>query len=246
MARLAVIGGTGLDALSGLTPSGCERLLTPYGNPSAAVTLGSLSGVEVLFLPRHGPEHSVAPHRINYRANIWVLHRLGARRVIGVNAVGAISRDLDPGEIVIPNQIVDYTWGRGHTYHEGDLRAQSHIDFTYPYCESLRATLCRHARALGVCTFDSATYAVTQGPRLETAAEIDRLERDGCHIVGMTGMPEAALARELGVDYAACAVVANMAAGRGAGVISMQTIEKNLRTGMQAVHRLLESVIVEI
>jgi 5'-methylthioinosine phosphorylase len=198
----------------------------------------------VVFLARHGYGHNIPPHRINYRANIWALHHGGVKRVIAVAAVGGIRADLAPGRLAVPHQIIDYTWSRAATFFEADLSQVTHIDFTEPYSEELRQLLLRSCAAAGVDVSSDGVYGVTQGPRLETAAEIDRMERDGCGMVGMTAMPEAALARELDIKYAACAVVANWAAGRGgAGEIEMAEIERNLRGGMDKVRRVLEALI---
>jgi len=180
---------------------------------------------------------------VNYRANMWALREAGVRNVIAVAAVGGIHEDMQPGRLVIPDQIIDYTWSRRHTYFESELSEVTHIDFTEPYSDKIRNLLITSTRQLDLQAIEGAVYAATQGPRLETAAEIDRLERDGCSIVGMTGMPEAALARELCLDYAHCAVIANRAAGRGTGVISMADIEENLASGMEHVRRLLETAI---
>jgi purine nucleoside phosphorylase len=182
------------------------------------------------------------PHKINYRANLWALHRIGVRQVIAVAAVGGIREDMTPGVLAFPDQLVDYTWGRHCTFFEDNLSHVTHIDFTEPYCGELRTRLIRAARALDIEARESCTYAATQGPRLETAAEIRKLERDGCDLVGMTGMPEAALARELEMRYAACAVVANRAAGKAPGEITMAEIERNLLVGMNQVKALLEQV----
>ena len=243
MTNLAIIGGTGLTTLKSLEVTRREVVHTPFGEPSCPLTYGQLCGKEVVFLPRHGPGHTIPPHKINYRANLWALKKIGATRVIAVAAVGSISPNLCAGGLAIPEQIVDYTWGRKHTYFEEDLRQVVHVDFTYPYCAELRALLFKAAVAAGVEVNDQVTYGATQGPRLETAAEIDRLERDGCHVVGMTGMPEAALAREQELGYAAIAVIANQAAGRGGGLIEMGHIEENLKIGMGKVRRLLEHLI---
>jgi 5'-methylthioinosine phosphorylase len=239
----AIIGGTGLTRLQGLDVTRRETLETPYGEPSAPLAIGSLHGREVVFLARHGDRHTIPPHRVNYRANLWALKHLGISRVISVCAVGGITRDTGPGVILIPDQIIDYTWSRAHTLFDEDLDAVTHIDFTEPYCEELRQVLLAAAGRAGIAVLANGTYGATQGPRLETAAEINRMERDGCAIVGMTGMPEASLARELGLCYAACAVSANAAAGRGSGPITMMDIEATLQDGMQRVLRILEQVI---
>ena len=240
---VAIIGGTGLAALDTLTITRRETLSTPYGQPSSPLTYGELAGRPVVFLARHGQHHTLPPHRINYRANLWVLHHIGVRQVIAVAAVGGIRADMEPGVLAFPDQIVDYTWGRSCTFFEDNLSHVTHIDFTEPYCPELRGTLIQAARELKLNARESCTYAAMPGPRLETAAEIRRLERDGCDIVGMTGMPEAALARELGLRYAAGAVVANWAAGKIPGAITMADIERNLAGGMEQVKTLLGRVI---
>jgi len=243
MAELAIIGGTGLTRLKNLEIEQREVMHTPYGEPSDALSFGTLCGKDVVFLARHGYGHTIPPHQVNYRANLWALQQHGVQRVIAVCAVGGIRADLMPAAVVIPDQIIDYTWSRNHTYFETDLAAVTHVDFTDPYCRELRELLIASARSAGVEVLTSGTYGATQGPRLETSAEIDRLERDGCDMVGMTGMPEAALARELGLCYAVCAVSANHAAGRGDGPIEMTAIEQNLKTGMARVRVILEAAI---
>ena len=243
MSDLAVIGGSGLTSYDGLEVVRRESVGTPWGQPSASLIHGRLKGVDVVFLARHGAPHAIPPHRVNYRANLWSLHQVGVRRIVAVAAVGGIRGGLDSGTIVIPDQIVDYTWGREHTFFEDDLDHVVHVDFTSPYCEHLRAGLLGAACSAGIDAADGGTYAVTQGPRLESAAEIDRLERDGCDVVGMTGMPEAALARELGMSYAHCAVVSNRAAGRSAQKLSMEMILANLDAGVAAVRRLVAEFV---
>jgi 5'-deoxy-5'-methylthioadenosine phosphorylase len=243
MSELAIIGGTGLDKLPNLEIVHREVCHTPYGEPSAPLTHGRLDGNELVFLPRHGADHSIPPHRVNYRANLWALKHVGVENVIGVAAVGGIAESMAPGQIVIPDQIIDYTFGRDHTLYESDLPHVTHIDFTEPYCQSLREMLLQAGEGSGVNPVAGGTYGATQGPRLETAGEINRMERDGCHIVGMTGMPEASLARELNLCYASCAVVANWAAGRGDEAISMKEIEKNLVQGMEQVKSLLMALL---
>lgn len=243
MTDLAIIGGTGLTRLQQLAIERREVMHTPYGEPSGALTFGVMCGRDVAFLPRHGYGHTIPPHMVNYRANLWALKEQGIKRVIAVCAVGGIRSDLVPSSIVIPDQIIDYTWSRNHTFFESDLSEVTHIDFTEPYCPEMRAQLLDAAGRTGVEAIASGTYGASQGPRLETASEIDRMERDGCHMVGMTGMPEAALARELDLCYAAIAVPSNPAAGRGIGAISMEEIEQNLAIGMKKVRAILEEVI---
>ena len=242
---LAVIGGSGLSQLANLDVSHREVVRTPYGDPSGAVTFGQICGRPVAFLARHGYGHSIPPHEVNYRANIWALWKRGALGIISVASVGSIRADLKPGDVVIPNQIIDYTWGRKSTYYEGEDCSVTHIDFTEPYDHVLREQLISAAKMVNIPVSDSAVYATTQGPRLETAAEINRFERDGAHIVGMTGMPEAALARELGVPYAAISVVANYAAGRADSRdgISFESIQSVLHESMGHVRTIIEKMV---
>ncbi len=239
MARLGIIGGTGLLEMEGLEVGKRREDATRWGAPSGPVLEGELEGRAVAFLHRHGTPSRIPPHRINYRANISALTAAGCDRIIAVAAVGGIRADLGPGTLVIPDQIVDYTWGRGHTFFEEDLHSPVHVDFTRPYDEGLAAVLAGAAAGAGVAVAIGGTYACTQGPRLESAAEIDRLERDGCDLVGMTGMPEAALAREAGIAYAHLAVVVNEAAGRAPGPISMAAIAAVLESAMAKVCKVI-------
>jgi 5'-methylthioinosine phosphorylase len=212
---LGIIGGTGLTELTNLNISKRLIVRTPYGKPSQPLVFGEINGKEVVFLARHGGGHTIPPHAVNYRANIWALHSVGVRDLLAVATVGGISQNLIPGDIVLPNQILDYTYGRDNTYHDGVELPVRHIDFTQPYSLTMRERCQKAALDAGCGLVEGGVYACVQGPRLETAAEIDRYERDGATVVGMTGMPEAALARELGVSYAALCPVANFAAGRG-------------------------------
>jgi 5'-methylthioinosine phosphorylase len=243
MSKLAIIGGTGLTSLHGLQIVSSEEVETPFGAPSAPLTIGEMTGKTLVFLPRHGGKHTIPPHKINYRANLWALQQSGVEKIIAVNAVGAIRADMTPGRLIVPDQIIDYTHSRIGTFFEEGLEQVTHIDFTEPYCEPLRQQLIAASRACGLEVIGEGTYAATQGPRLESAAEIDRLERDGCDLVGMTGMPEAALARELELCYASLSVVANMAAGRSDEELTMEMIERTLVGGMADVKRLLEQAI---
>lgn len=235
------MGGSGFARLAGLTDSRRLTVRTPYGKPSAPLVLGKLSGRGVVFLARHGDGHVFAPHEINYRANLWALQAARVRNVVAIATVGGIRADLAPGTLVIPDQIIDYTWGRVSAFRAPGKGEVKHIDFTRPYCDPLRRRLIEAARAAGEAVLDGGTYAATQGPRLETAAEIDRLERDGADMVGMTGMPEASLARELGLRYAAIAVVVNHAAGRGGSAkgIRVEALHAVTRRSMERVHRIL-------
>lgn len=243
MSKVAIIGGTGLTSLKGLEISGREIVQTPFGEPSGPLVRGSLAGHQVYFLPRHGAAHTIPPHKINYRANIWALKEAGVEQVIAVNAVGGIREDMQAGKLIIPDQVIDYTTSRTNTFFEDGLKQVVHIDFTEPFCEELRQDIINAANTASIEVIKEGTYAATQGPRLETAAEVNRLEKDGCHIVGMTTMPEAALAREQELCYASIAVVANLAAGRGSEELTMEMIEKNLNEGMSKVRQLLEAVI---
>lgn len=243
MTDLAVIGGTGLTELPELVIERREVVTTPWGAPSGPLTHGRLHGRAVVFLARHGHGHNIPPHKVNYRANLWALRAVGAPRVLAVAAVGGIRADMRPGRIAFPDQVVDYTWGRAHTFFEDDLERVIHVDFTQPYDEPFRATLIAAARRAGLEAVEEGCYGAAQGPRLESKAEIDRMERDGCALVGMTGMPETALARELGLAYACCAVVANRAAGRNGGDDIHAQIARHLDEGMARVRRLLGALL---
>ena len=245
MTRLAIIGGTGLTQLGDLTLIKREQLATPYGAPSADFITGELNGKEVIFLARHGNPHTLAPHKINYRANIWGLKQLGVEQIIAVAAVGGISDAMAPAHIAIPDQIIDYSHGRLHTFFDDENYPVTHIDFTYPYHQKLRSALITAAAKADINITPIGTYGCAQGPRLETAAEIKRMEQDGCDIVGMTGMPEAALAKELGIDYAAVAVIANWAAGKTGAEITMAEIERHLQVGMAKLAVLLKFFIIQ-
>ena len=243
MTQLAIIGGTGLTQFSELTIIKRDKLTTPYGSPSADFITGELNQKEVIFLARHGCPHTIAPHQINYRANIWGLKQLGVEQIVAVAAVGGITEEMVPAHIAIPDQIIDYSHGRRHTFFEDENYPVTHIDFTYPYSQKLRSALISAAAKANINISPIGTYGCTQGPRLETAAEIKRMEKDGCDLVGMTGMPEAALAKELAMDYAAISVIANWAAGKSAGEITMTEIEQHLHVGMVNIAELLKSFI---
>ena len=212
---LAIIGGSGLGNIEGLEIIRREIVRTPYGQPSEPLIFGNLGGKEVIFLARHGANHTLAPHNINYRANIWALQSVGVKSIISIASVGSIENSIKVGDFVIPHQIIDYTYGRNNTFFDGLENPVKHIDFTYPYDMSLREIIIQSVQKLKYNFVSEGVYAATQGPRLETAAEIDRYEKDGATIVGMTAMPEAALARELNLSYVAICPVANHAAGRG-------------------------------
>lgn len=244
MTELAIIGGSGLTELTALTIIKTQSLDTPYGEPSADFITGQWSNKEIIFLARHGNPHTIPPHKINYRANIWGLKQLGVNNILAIAAVGGITEQMPPGRIVIPEQIIDYSYGRLHTFFEDDLAAVNHIDFTQPYSENLRRKLITAAASTGIEITANGIYGCTQGPRLETAAEIKRMQNDNCDLVGMTGMPEAALARELDINYACCTVVANWAAGKTDGEITMAEIYQHLEVGMADVKKLLQYFVL--
>ncbi len=212
---LAIIGGTGLYRLAALEDVDTHQPVTRYGAPSGPIRVGTLGGRRVAFLARHGEGHSVPPHRINYRANLAALKAIGAQRVLALNTVGGVTERFGPRVLGCPDQLIDYTWGRISTLCEETGTDVLHVDFGDPYTPALRGEILAAAARAGVAIVDGGCYGATQGPRLETKAEIARMRRDGCDLVGMTGMPEAGLARELGLDYACLAVVANWAAGAG-------------------------------
>jgi 5'-deoxy-5'-methylthioadenosine phosphorylase len=239
---LAIIGGTGLTQISELTITGQERVKTPFGEPSANYVFGELNGQKLIFLARHGNPHCIPPHKINYRANIWGLQHLGASEIVAIAAVGGIGAAMAPGHLAIPDQIIDYSYGREHTFFADDLEHVTHIDFTEPYTPALRQRILQAANKADLAITNHGTYGCTQGPRLETVAEIKRMKQDGCDLVGMTGMPEAALARELNLAYANVSVVANWAAGIVEGEITMAEIEKNLLVGMSNAVTLLKAL----
>ncbi|MEX1200953.1 MAG: S-methyl-5'-thioinosine phosphorylase [Methylophaga sp.] len=240
---IGVIGGSGLSQLPGLNIVEKIQLNTPFGEPSAPIIKGELNGQTLMFLPRHGEHHTIPPHLINYRANLWALHHLGVRKILAVAAVGGISDVMVPGVLALPDQLIDYTWGRDSSLFSEDFSADKHIDFTCPYDADLRQKILSAAANISLNVIDGGCYAVTQGPRLETAAEVRRLANDGADMVGMTAMPEAALARELGVAYAGIAVVANHAAGLTEKALTMEDILQTLATAMDSVKQLITAVV---
>jgi 5'-methylthioinosine phosphorylase len=242
---LAIIGGTGLYALAGLEQVETQVPETPYGPASGPLRVGRIGAAKVAFLARHGEAHSLPPHRINYRANLWALHALGARRVLALNTVGGIGDRYPPRALGAPDQLIDYTWGRVSTFCEEPGSEVMHVDFTDPYTPALRQRLLDAAAAASIMLVDGGCYGATQGPRLETRAEIARMRRDGCDLVGMTGMPEAALARELGLDYACLVLVANWAAGcdPAEAEITMQDVLDNVAAASKPLPQLLQALL---
>lgn len=245
---LAIIGGSGLTQLACLEIARREVVRTPYGEPSGTLAFGCIGSQEVVFLARHGHGHTIPPHRVNYRANLWALVKAaGAQGIISVASVGGIRADLKPGTLVVPHQIIDYTWGRPSTFYDGGDAPVVHVDFTEPYDRTLRERLLCTGKSIDIALVDTGVYASTQGPRLETAAEIHRLERDGADLVGMTGMPEAILARELETPYAAICAVANWAAGRGdsANAIHFDRIEAVLQESLGKARKIIEHLCAD-
>jgi 5'-methylthioinosine phosphorylase len=249
---LAIIGGSGFYQLKPDTPDEKSEhanyidISTPFGKEAIRISQDLLNETSVFFLPRHGVQHNVPPHKINYRANLWALKEAGVKKIIAVNAVGAINSQMAPGCLVIPDQLIDYTWGREHSFFDGLNSLHDHIDFTYPYDSQLRELLISEAKELNISVFNQACFGCTQGPRLETAAEIQKLKRDGCDIVGMTGMPEAALSRELGIPYACISLVVNPAAGLSAEDITIEKIKKVLGEGLKDVRKLLAACVLKL
>ncbi len=244
--RLGFIGGSGLYSLDPAASAELHEIGTPYAAEPVLLSLESTPAGAVWFLPRHGKDHDIAPHEINYRANLWALREAGVKRIVAVNAVGGITAAMQSGVLVLPDQIIDYSWGREHSFFAGNHAFDKHIDFTTPYSPLLSDVLLQVALRLGLSLQNGGVYACTQGPRLETAAEVRRLARDGCDIVGMTGMPEASLARELGLDYACLALVVNRAAGLDTATIEMDAIRRVMDSGIATVRRLLRAALPQL
>lgn len=243
MTQLGIIGGTGISSFEKLVLLGTHMPITPYGEVSAAIQEGTVGNCRVFFLQRHGGDADIAPHLVNYRANLWALQALGVDEIVAINAVGGISPDMQSGRLVVPDQLIDYTWGRAHTFDDGSDGKLRHIDFTEPYDGVLRTALLEVAAAKGIACATAAVHGVTQGPRLETAAEIRRMAADGCDVVGMTGMPEAALARELGIAYVSVCMVVNPAAGLGELPITLAMMHATLQREAGVVQDLLAALI---
>ena len=247
--EIGIIGGSGfyhlnLDKISEY--SNYLDISTPFAVETTRLFQEKLNDKAVYFLPRHGVQHSLPPHKINYRANLWAMREVGLKKIIAINTVGSISASLNPGSLVIPNQLIDYTWGREHSFFDGLNSLGDHIDFSFPYDSNLREILLNESAVLNFTISNHACFACTQGPRLETAAEIQKIKLDGCDVVGMTGMPEAALARELDIAYACIALVVNPAAGLSNEVIAIDKIKTILDTGLQDIRKLLSVSIIKL
>ena len=243
MTDIGIIGGSGLMSLTDIKVSSNTICETGYGRTSAPLVTGVYSDREIIFLARHGVPHTIPPHIVNYRANICALKDKGVSKIISVNAVGGITSIMKPGVIVIPDQIIDYTWSRQHTFFAEGLDQVVHVDFTNPYSAYLRERVISAASRINLKLIDHGTYGATQGPRLESAAEIKRMQQDGCNIVGMTGMPEAGLARELEIEYISICIVVNWAAGKSTEKITMEIIQENLDKGMRTINKLLSNTV---
>ena len=241
----AVIGGSGLYGLDEFQIESAERLQTPYGLISADLQVGHWRGQRIVFLPRHGVNHQIPPHKINYRANIWALQNMGVSHVIAANAVGGISPQYGPQVLGLPDQIIDYTSNREHSFFDGENDQLRHIDFTYPYSRVLRSGINQAAVAQGIDLIDGGCYGCTNGPRFETAAEINKMKADGCDLIGMTAMPEAALARELDIEYASIALIVNWCAGIDDAEISMNQIKSILDSGRRRIQQLITATLKE-
>ena len=239
--RLGIIGGTALESLT-LESNWIQQVETRWGEPSSPLLCGTLGSMEVFFLNRHGVGHALPPHRVNYRANIAALKQLDADAILAVNAVGGITERMTPGQWVVPDQIIDYTWGREHTFADGAEDDLLHVDFTWPYEAGLRQTILTAAEQIDLPVVDGGVFGVTQGPRLESMAEITRMEQDGCDIVGMTAMPEAGLAREAGLPYASIALVVNPAAGKADREITMEEIGAVMNSASAGLLQWLEAL----
>ena len=242
-AKIGVIGGSGFYSLGNTVGSARSQVVTPFSNDPVLIDNENIAGRDIAFLTRHGKSHGIPPHKVNYRANIMALKQSGVELIVAVNVVGGITENMAPGCIVIPDQIIDYTWGREHTIFDKLDSPDNHIDFSWPYDKSIAEILAESAGSLGIPVKLGGVYGCTQGPRLETAAEIQRLKNDGCNIVGMTAMPEAALARELEIPYASIALVVNWAAGLTEDVISFADISSIMETGTNKIRQVILSAV---
>ena len=236
--KIAIIGGSSLVRLHQLQIERQEPVSTPYGEPETPMVFGQFAGQPIIFLNRRG-DRRIPPHRINYRANIWALHEVGVEKIIAVAGMGGIRADMRPGTLTVPDQLIDYTYGRNYTYYEDCEVPVEQIDFTYPFSENIRQAILKAGLSLDLLISDEATVAVSQGPRFETLAEIKRFERDACDLVSMTPIPEVVLARELGMEYATLGLVTGKAAGRRSRVQDDQDNEQLVQKSYRALQKLL-------
>ena len=243
MKNIGIIGGTGLTSVIDIDTFSKNTYNTPYGETNAPLITGTLADKKIIFLERHGAPHIIPPHMINYRANLYTLKKKGANKIISINAVGGITRKMRPGTIVVPDQIIDYTYSREHTFFDNRHNENMYTDFTHPYNDQLRKLIIQAAFELQLNIISEGTYGATQGPRLETSAEIKRMQKDGCDLVGMTGMPEAALAQELKIDYSSICFVTNWAAGKEDKSISIEKIRKILEKNNNTINKLIKETV---
>lgn len=246
MSKIAIIGGTDLCELKNLKISRREHRTTPYGMSSAPLSYGTLHGKHVVFIARHGDTYTIPPHKINYRANIWALKDAGVDKIISISVVGGIRSDMTPGRFVVPDQLIDYTYLREGTFFDGQDQVIHHISFRQPFANELRQILVEAGNELDLDPSDEAVYGVVEGPRLQTIAEINRMEKDGCDILGFTVMPEAALAREVDIDYACLSVVGGRASGRESAAMSADSMTKVYKESTEQIHGLLQKVIHDL
>ena len=245
MSKIGVIGGSGLYEIKGFVLKNKKRVNTPFGKPSEQYLIGKVGSTEVIFLPRHGRQHNIPPHMINYRANIWGFKKLGVERIISVSAVGGIKKGLKPGDIVVLDQVLDYTKCRKSTFYEGE-DGVVHIDFTEPFCREIRDLLIKAGTRVGISLKRGGTYVAVEGPRLESASEIKGFKILGGDVVGMTGMPEASLARELEICYSGLSVVANYAAGISKTKLTVAEVMTAMKDATENIKRLLKEAFAVI
>ncbi len=238
---LGIIGGSGLYEIEGITLRKTKKVQTPFGKPSDSYKIGTLSDREIVFLPRHGAQHTIPPHKVNYRANVWGFKELGVERIVAISAVGGISSRLRPGVIVVPDQIIDMTSNREATFHERDNAV--HVDFTEPYCPEMRRSFIEASKTKGIDIRASGTYVCVNGPRLETRAEIQFFSRIGADVVGMTAMPEAALAREVEICFGGISVVTNYAAGVKKKSLRAKEVGEMMKAVMVNLGAFLEAIL---
>ena len=239
MSKVGLIGGSGLYDIKGFVLKQKKSVTTPFGKPSDQYLIGRIGGTDIVFLPRHGKKHDIPPHMINYRANIWGFKKLGVDRIISISAVGGIKKGLKPGDIVVLDQIMDMTKNRESTFYDGK-GGVVHIDFTEPYCPELRNMILKAGKQTGVSLKNGSNYVAVEGPRLETAAEIKGFKLLGGEVVGMTGMPEASLAREVEICYAGISVVANYAAGISRTKLTVPEVMEAMHASTEKIKSLLE------
>jgi 5'-methylthioadenosine phosphorylase len=242
---IGLIGGSGLYEIEGLEITKEVSISTPYGEPSSVYKIGTIGAKEIVFLPRHGIPHSIPPHKINYRANIWGFKSLGVERIISVSAAGGIKKDLSPGDIILLDQIIDMTYGaRESTFYDKDRVV--HIDFTNPYCPEMRDFIVKSSKNIGLPIKTAGTYICVNGPRLETAKEIQFFSMIGADVVGMTAMPEASLARELEMCITGISVVTNYAAGISEKKLTTTEVVETMKNSLDRIKSLVKEVIMHI